>query len=57
MPVGIDWPALGGRSYVRGPLLPVQDRVLHQSDHGAQDPTAVSTRGRHLQLPGFSVVP
>ena len=57
LPAGIDWPAVGGHTYVRGPLLPVRDRVLHQSGHGAQDPTAVSTRGRHLQLPGFSVVP
>ena len=41
----------------RGPLLPVRDRVLHQSGHGAQDSPAVSTRGRHLQLPDFSVFP
>ena len=57
LPAGIDWPAVGGRPIARGSLLLVRDRVLHQSDHGAQDPSAVRTQIRHLQLPGFSVVP
>jgi hypothetical protein len=57
MPAGIDWPTVGGHTPARGPLLPVRDRVLHQSSHGAQDLSAVSTHRQHLQLPGFSGFP
>lgn len=57
MPAGIDWPTVRGHIPTRGPLLPVRDQVLHQSLHGAQDPSAVSTESRHLQLPRFSGLP
>ena len=54
MPPGLEWPAVGGCTPPRGPLLPVRDQVLHQSVHGAQDPYIEGTLRRHLQLPGFS---
>lgn len=53
-PPGVEWPAVGGHTPVRGPLIPVRDRVLHQSAHGAQDPSAIEIRRPHLQLPRFS---
>jgi hypothetical protein len=57
MPAGIDWPAVRGHTPARGPLLPVRDRVLHQSNHGAQGLSSVDTYRPHLQLPGFSGFP
>ena len=57
MPAGIDWPAVGGHTPARGPLLLVRDRVLHQSAHGEQDFSAVDTHRQHLQLPHFSGFP
>jgi hypothetical protein len=54
MPSGIVWPAVGGHTPARGPLLSARDRVLHQSAHGAQDPSATNVRRPHLQLPRFS---
>ena len=53
MPSGIDWPAVRGHIPTRGPLLSARDRVLHQSAHGAQDPTEASIRRQHSQLPRF----
>jgi hypothetical protein len=57
MPAGIDWPAVGGHTPARGQLLPVRDRILHQSAHGEQDFTALETHRPHLQLPRFSGFP
>jgi hypothetical protein len=57
MPPGIDWLVARGHTPTRGSLLPARDRVLHQSNHGAQDLSAVDPHGRHLQLPGFSGFP
>ena len=57
MPMGIDWPAVGGHRPVRGPLLSARDRVLHQSAHGEQDLSALETHRPHLQLPRFSGFP
>ena len=57
MPAGLDWPVVGGRIPPRGPLLPVRDRVLHQSVHGAQDSPSESARRCHLQLPRVSGFP
>jgi hypothetical protein len=54
MPAGIDWPAVGGHTPARGPLLPVRDQVLHQSVHGEQDFSQTGTHRPHLQLPRFS---
>src|SRR3989337_1743277 len=54
MPPGIAWPAVGGHTPARGPLLTVRDRVLHQSAHGAQDSSTTNPRRPHLQLPRFS---
>jgi hypothetical protein len=54
MPSGIVWPAVGGHTPARGPLLSSRDRVLHQSAHGAQDPSTTNVRRPHLQLPRFS---
>ena len=50
MPAGIDWPAVGGHTPAHGPLLPVRDRVLHQSAHGAQDLSATEVHRSHLHL-------
>ena len=57
MPSGVDWPAVGGYTPARGPLLPIQDRVLHQSVHGAQDPYIEGRPSHHLQMPGFTSCP
>jgi hypothetical protein len=54
MYAGIDWPAVGGHTSARGPLLPARDRILHQSAHGEQDFSAMNIRRPHLQLPRFS---
>jgi hypothetical protein len=54
MPPGMDWPAVGGHTPARGPFLSARDQVLHQSAHGAQDPSAMNTHRPHLQLPRFS---
>src|SRR3989337_3160115 len=53
MPSGIDWPAVPGHIPKSGPLLSARDRVLHQSAHGAQDPTQASIHRQHSQLPRF----
>jgi hypothetical protein len=57
MPPGLEWPAVGGFTPPRGPLLSVRDQVLHQSVHGVQDPSFEGTLLRHLQLPGYSGFP
>ena len=55
LPQGLEWPAVGGSTPSRGPLLPVRDQVLHQSVHGVQAPHIKGNLcHRHLQLPGFS---
>ena len=54
MPPGLEWPAVGGCTPPRGPLLPVRDQVLQKSVNGVQDPYIEGTPRRHLQLPGFS---
>ena len=54
MPAGIDWPAVGGHTPARGPLLSDRDRVLHQSAHGEQEFSATETHRPHLQLSRFS---
>ena len=53
IPAGIGWPAVGGRTIARGPVLPAQDRVLHLSAYGAQDPSSVRIDVPHGQLPRF----
>ena len=50
MPAGIDWPAIAGHRPTRGSLLTVRDRVLHQSAHGEQDPSATEIHRPHLHL-------
>ena len=57
MPSGVDWPTVGGYTPARGPLLPIRDRVLHQSDHGMQDPSIEGRHYRHLQMPGYLSCP
>ena len=57
LPSGIDWPAVGGETPARGPLLPVRDQVLHQSRHGMQDPSIEGTHRRHVQMPGYLSCP
>jgi hypothetical protein len=54
LPPGVAWPAVGGSTPARGPLLLPQDRAMHQCKHGVQPPDT-ENRGllRHLQMPGF----
>ena len=54
LPPGLEWPAVGGFTPPRGPLLSARDQVLHQSLHGAQDPSFEGIQHRHVQLPRFS---
>jgi hypothetical protein len=48
MYAGIYWPAVGGHTPVRGPLLSARDQILHQSAHGAQEPSAMNIRRPHV---------
>ena len=54
MPPGLDWPAVGGHTPPRGPLLLVRDQVLHQSIYEMQDPAIDGNLHHHVQLPDYN---
>lgn len=53
MPPGVGWPAVGGYTPARGPRLPPELQLSHQSLHGPQDPFVEDFPTRHMQLSRF----
>ena len=53
MSPGVGWPAVGGYTPARGPRLPPELQLPHQSLHGPQEPSVEDFPCYHRQMSGY----